>query len=134
MNSRTIIKQVQGSPAGVGQPNNAILQTITPSANVANPYWNLVAAAQTNLRVVYAITVANLKYLCIFADQACTIKTNSSGSPTNTIVLLAGQLIEWYPASSGEYAPPCPFTADVTALYITTTLATNVLVDALVSQ
>jgi hypothetical protein len=46
---------------------------------------------------------------------ACTVKTNSSGSPDNTITLAAGVPVAW--DTNSPYANP--FTANVTKFYIT---------------
>jgi hypothetical protein len=50
----------------------------------------------------------------------CTVKTNSTSAPGNTLNLKAGRDHSWE-RSPGYY--PNPFTADVTVLYITTVAA-----------
>ena len=76
-------------------------------------------AMQTNVLYNIAFPQASVKSLILLSDVAATIKTNSSGSPADTIALAAGKPIVWDAAS--PYA--CPFTADVTKFYVTNTAA-----------
>jgi hypothetical protein len=57
---------------------------------------------------------ANVHALLIYSSTALTIKTNSSGSPTQTLVLTAGQAIVWGP----DHLEANPVTADVTKLFL----------------
>jgi hypothetical protein len=54
-------------------------------------------------------------------DVACTLETNSSSSPVDTIALSAGKARKW------EVGDPALLTADVTALYITSAAAAGTL-------
>ena len=72
-------------------------------------------AIGTNVQVNLAIDVSALKSLYIKASTACTIKTNSSGSPDDTLVLTAGQVISWHNLMSADN----PLTVDVTKIYVT---------------
>jgi len=76
-----------------------------------------IAAPTTNGLISLAFTQANLKSLCLFCDRALTIKTNSSGSPQETITLVAGQALVW--SLAHDLIATCPFSDDVTALYVT---------------
>jgi hypothetical protein len=49
------------------------------------------AAGVVNQALVKPITIAVLQYLLMIADQNVTIKTNSSGSPQETINLIANK-------------------------------------------
>jgi hypothetical protein len=80
-----------------------------------------VIAAQTNLLIPMSYLVANLKSIFILSDQNCTIKTNSSGSPQETITLVANVPFVWQYQSGVTV----PFAGDVTAWYITNTPALN---------
>src|SRR5690349_15652774 len=73
--------------------------------------------ASTNLPVAFAVDREAIKALGIYSDKALTLKTNSSGSPTDTIALAAGQLLVW--GSDQNVIGEMVFTADVTALYVT---------------
>lgn len=78
-------------------------------------------AGSTNVVFTLALTVANLTDVFLVATQNCTIKTNSTGSPSNTINLVAGIPFVWE-VSAGYYA--CPFTVNVTTAFLTCTPAT----------
>ena len=79
-------------------------------------------AASSNVSVSIAWTVANTQALFLLASQNCTILTNSTGSPANTINLVAGIPLIWR-ASAGYYANP--FTTNVTVFYVSCTPATR---------
>ena len=64
-----------------------------------------------------ALTQANLKSVCISCDVDCTLKTNSSGSPQDTISIKAGQVLIWSLAI--DAIGRCPFSNNVTAIYMT---------------
>ncbi len=83
----------------------------------------VITAGATNHEVDWSATRANLQSLCLFTDQAITIKTNSSGSPTDTISMNANQEIAW--GLAVDSLSRCPFSADVTKLYITNAGANN---------
>lgn len=78
------------------------------------------AASSANVHLNRVFDVADIQSLIIVSDQNLTIETNSGGSPDDTINLVAGIPLEW--SKSGNYFP-CPFTVDVTGLYITCTPA-----------
>lgn len=73
-----------------------------------------VPASTTNKQVDVAVTVANIKSVCIYSDQALTVKTNSTGSPQETITLKAREAVI-YSADTGT----APFAGNVTAMYLT---------------
>ncbi len=85
-----------------------------------------IPASTANQLLTISIVRANTQFFLILADQACTVDVNapSGGSPAQTINLKAN--IPFYWSASGYYAQP--LLADVTALYITTTVGTNVIV------
>jgi hypothetical protein len=78
----------------------------------------------TNQLVPLAFAEAKLKSIFILSDQDCTLKFNSSGSPTDTINLKAGIPFQW---TSDNYLvyPFVGTTGAITALYVTTTVATQ---------
>jgi hypothetical protein len=67
-------------------------------------------------QVDLAFTQANLKSLMLYCDRAVTVKTNDSGTPQDTIALLAGQALVW--SLAHDAIGNCPFSDDVTALYV----------------
>lgn len=78
-------------------------------------------SASPNVEIDRAFTRANLKLLCFLSDKALTIYTNaaSDDEPQDTIAVPAGQALVWTLAHDGIDA--CPFSADVTKLYVTVT-------------
>lgn len=82
--------------------------------------------AEVNLDIVVNNTVVNqlvpfvldrskVQGIFIDPDSNVTVKTNSSGSPTDTLTLLASDPVAW---TINDGLAKCPFTADVTALYV----------------
>lgn len=98
---------------------NGVSRTFTESvsANGESVFSDLVPHSTTNQHAVKAYTKANLKSLCLFSDQAVTLKTNSSSTPQDTITLQAGKPVLWSLSQDGSGA--CPFSNDVTDLYWT---------------
>jgi len=74
-------------------------------------------ASSTNTLQACAFTVANLQAAYLKSDQPMTIKTNSSGSPADTITLVANEPLI-YSRSRGDTNP---FGTNVTAWYLTCT-------------
>lgn len=92
-----------------------------------------IAASATNQSFNFNVILANMKSCLIYADGALTIKTNSAGSPQDTITLVAGQAIAWQTGDAGS----APFAGNVSTLFMTnpsTTAAVNVKVAALQNQ
>jgi hypothetical protein len=85
-------------------------------------------ASTTNQSVSIAWVVANTQALVMLSTKDMTVKTNSSGSPANTISLKAGIPLIWR-ASPGYYSNP--FTVDVTSFFVTTTAANRLQVAVL---
>lgn len=78
-----------------------------------------IAGSATNVLHAYAMDVSQMKSIFILADGALTIKTNSSGSPTNTITLVAGEPFFWRLGDGTLKDTGGATLADITALYIT---------------
>lgn len=92
-----------------------------------------VAPSTTNAEYDQTLTVAALKSVVLYSDQALTIKTNSSSAPQDTINLVAGQAIVWQPA--GGFS--APFAGNVTKFFLTNasgTLTANFKMRALLQQ
>ncbi|AMV24599.1 hypothetical protein VT84_09400 [Gemmata sp. SH-PL17] len=86
---------------------------LATEANIA------VAASTTNQQENIAFNHTNLQGVYIKSDVTVTLKTNSSGSPDNTITITAGKPFVWY-AGCGIANP---FTAAVTTTYWTNATA-----------
>jgi hypothetical protein len=78
----------------------------------------VIAPAASNQLFTLAIDVSQVKMLVMLAENAMTIRTNSSGSPANTVNLLAGVPYEF---GQGGYETLI-LTTDVTAIFVTSTL------------
>jgi hypothetical protein len=89
----------------------------------------------TNTEYTYEFTHSNLQSVTMYSQNGCTLKFNSSGSPVPQIVLEAGQILHWdieaYAANSTLF--PNPFTADVTAVYVTATVAGTVQINTVLA-
>lgn len=74
-----------------------------------------VPAATTHKEVNIDLDVSELDTLVIYSDKTVTLKTNSSGSPDDTLTVTAATPIAWGSASGHA----CPLTVDVTKIYLT---------------
>ncbi len=130
MFTHTIVKQYRDSSG------NIIGGTESATNNTEINFDDVVTAGTTDKECVWAITRANLKAVCLWADKAVTICTNaaSTGAPQETIPLAANQAIIWNLAT--DLIGKCPFSADVTKLYISNAGASdaNVKVRSLLDQ
>ena len=72
--------------------------------------------AGTNTQVNLPISVANSVLQAIESSTACTIKTNSTSAPAQTITLGAAQQQIW---DTSQITGAKLFTTDVTALFVT---------------
>lgn len=81
-----------------------------------------VIATSTEQQVDIAMVRARLKHLFILSDQDVTIRTNSTGSPGDTLNVLNGFPVS-YSSSAGQTNPFN--SADVTTIYIQNAGATN---------
>jgi hypothetical protein len=77
-------------------------------------------ASLTDQLLAVAFIAANVQSIFLVSDKGLKIETNSATAPVNTINLKPGTPFPW--SKSAGYFPN-PFTADVTAIYITTTVA-----------
>lgn len=80
-----------------------------------------VAADETNFEIDLTVTLANAKAIGLVADQDCTVKTNSSSTPDDTITLKADQALVW---CENDPADTKFLTEDLTKIYVTTTVET----------
>lgn len=78
------------------------------------------SAGSTNILEAATIDVSEIQSYFFVADADVTLKTNSSGSPANTITLKAGVPIVFRKSNPGDASL---FTTDVTAFYLTAVTA-----------
>jgi hypothetical protein len=76
---------------------------------------DIVPPSTTNKEYDLPITLANVKSLVISSDQALTIKTNSSVTPSDTITVKAGIPITW----NTDNINSIPFATNVAKMFIT---------------
>jgi hypothetical protein len=79
-----------------------------------------VPATTTNQQLTFpALTQANLQAVGLYVSTGgtVTVKTNSTGSPQDTIVLTNGQVLLW--TLQTNLIGKCPFSNNVTTIYVT---------------
>lgn len=89
--------------------------TVTETAGQANNIDESIPIA-TNTQVAFAFTKTKLMSICILSDQDVTIKTNSTGSPAETLTILANKPWMW---DEGDAYFANPFSTNVTTIYVT---------------
>jgi hypothetical protein len=97
--------------------NNAgLLQSsVTLTGQEENNLGFSLPGSTTNELHSLAFLVAKLVLFLVYSDQDITIKTNSSGSPQETLTIKAGKPFLWYKNSGVTI----PFAGNVTAAYFT---------------
>lgn len=126
-------------------PQHQIIQTInapgvtlsaqaivTADTNLA--IQEVLAAASTNVAIAAVIVRANIKSIVIQSTTGdLTIKTNSSGSPSDTVTLTSGQTVIYAASPVSIGTNPFP-TADVTELYLSSTAGTTFNLNAILNN
>lgn len=96
---------------------DSLSSTLAPTGGAETNLTETLAIG-TNTLVAFVLDVSQCKAIYIMASTAMTLKTNSSGSPAQTLTLNAGEAIVW--VSTYDSDIPHPFgSTDVTALYCT---------------
>lgn len=104
-----IVKVVQSVSYGTKSHTNSENVTVQ---NV-NIFEETVPDASTDKEFLIAIDVSEAKVVSILADQALTIKTNSSGAPQETITLIANRPTIWQVGDAALFA------GDVSSIFVT---------------
>jgi hypothetical protein len=99
------------------QDGEIVNTTFTYVGNSESGLNATIAGLTTNEHHVLAVVQAQIRSMVFYSNEAITILTNSSGSPQDTITLGAGKQLIW----DVDTQALCPFSADVTSLYITNT-------------
>jgi hypothetical protein len=94
---------------------NTIRSRETITGDATQEFDGTLAAAALNQQITLAWTVASMKGLYILSDKATVIKTNSSGSPADTITLVANVPLIWSP----DDPLANPITTNVSTIYAT---------------
>jgi hypothetical protein len=86
-------------------------------ADASSQEWDFTLAANaTDFAINLGnLTVAKIKSLAIVFDQDTTLETNSSSAATQTLAFKANVPVVW----TSDMPTPCPFTADLTEIYLT---------------
>jgi hypothetical protein len=105
--------QISYSTLVNGVPVSSSVQTASGSSLLQ--ITETIANAGTNIAVACSIDEDALAGFFLSSNYDVTVKTNSSGSPQETIALKAGVPVVWTSGSVGSK----PISDDVTALYIT---------------
>jgi hypothetical protein len=111
--THTLTKRV--APGAGTQISKAIENTGGLEANLSES----IAASQTNLQLNYALDVSAVKSFYMVASVDMLVETNSGGSPVDTINLRANEPYDWHVNAYNTFK----FGTDITALFITNTLA-----------
>ncbi len=88
------------------------------------------AAAASNVELDVPFTLANVKSIALLCSGACTIKTNNTGSPQETITLTAGQPT----ICKSQTEAAALFAGNVTKFYLSSTPGGNFSVRILLDQ
>jgi hypothetical protein len=99
-----------------------LVETILSDGQVQNQ--KTVPASSTNAEFDVAVTIANVKAIALWADKDCTVKTNSTSVPDETLALKANSPMVW---SSTDPVAGKFITHDITKLYVTTGAADTLL-------
>lgn len=101
---------------GGGLSLGGITQTI--SANAVEIFDDTISANQTNAQVLTPdVDLTTCTVMAIVADKDCTVKTNNSTTPDDTLALKANVPLSWM---TGDLADNKFLTEDVTIWYVTT--------------
>jgi hypothetical protein len=99
------------SSVAVGSTSHSA--TISHTVENLQIFEETVPDASTNVQFLLAIDISAAKVVSLLADQNLTVKTNSSGSPQETITLVAGRPKVW---NTGDTAM---FAGDVNSIFVT---------------
>jgi hypothetical protein len=107
------------------------------AGTVTSAAYDITGTAETNLELedhaigtntvqdftadVSTIVSLAIQWTPSSGSSSCVIKTNSSGSPADTLTVLAGKPLLWDTQILATVGTACPLTVDVTGLFLTTT-------------
>jgi hypothetical protein len=89
--------------------------TDTYTGNAENDLDTTVGAGAVNSEFDLQVTVAKIQSMVLYSDQNAVIKTNSTGSPGNTVNLTAKKQVVW----NTDSVMTKPFSVDVTKIFVT---------------
>lgn len=98
-----------------------ISQQVTVTSDGEDNRDIVLAGNATNVLVAMVIDVSQLQEIYILSDYDCVLKTNSSGSPDQTLNIAGGKPFMWVTGSGITN----PLTTDVTSVYLTNSSANS---------
>ena len=102
--------------------NRTLKGTVSPSAGNNNSIDESIPDSSTDLLVNATVDITALQSVFLLCDQDVTVETNNGGTPQETIALKKDDPLLWRKAGNqldGADYPKNPFSADVTAFFIT---------------
>jgi sulfur relay (sulfurtransferase) complex TusBCD TusD component (DsrE family) len=90
----------------------------------------IIPASTTNQLATIAVDVSEIESLFLYTDGVLTLKTNSSGSPAQTLAFAASKPLVW----NTGMPVTCPLTADITAFYLTNATASDITLAGFILQ
>jgi hypothetical protein len=93
----------------------SVVAAITGDAEIG--VETTLAVGDTNRLFTVAVTKSQILAMCLYCSTSCTVKTNSSSTPQDTIAIAAGAQIIY--EGAGAQGAVIPFSGNVTALYVT---------------
>lgn len=115
--------------AGAGATIISGIQS-TASGNTNIDVAIVIPASTTNMHVVIAVDVSTVQSMFLNTDGALTFKTNSSGSPDQTLTFAANKPLVW----NTGMPVVCPLTTDITGLYLTNGTGSGVTLSGFILQ
>jgi hypothetical protein len=90
--------------------------SVSVTADGESNFDSVVNTGVTDQLVSKTVDRTKVQSIYILSDTDVTLKTNSTGSPTDTIALVARVPVDW---TINDTLAKCPITASVTAFYLT---------------
>lgn len=109
-------------------PGLSISEVISEFIVKPTPFSETIADGAADQQFALAIDISELKQFAIVAGEAMTVKTNSSGAPDDTLVLVKDVPVFFV---SGD---PAVFSADVTDIFVTNSSGTDGRLDIIAAQ
>ena len=96
----------------------AVVDTTFDKSDAGEQGWDFPQAATLTDQAINLgnITRTKIRSIVIVFDKDTTLKTNSTSSPTETYAFKANVAMVW----TNDMPEPCPFSADLTEIYLTT--------------
>ncbi|HEY1188533.1 MAG TPA: hypothetical protein VGE74_12850 [Gemmata sp.] len=111
---------------GYSRAGESIAKSVPIDAEGEQGFDVVVPGSTTDKEVTVTVDVSALALVFITTDQTVTVKTNSSGSPDETLTVTADKPLLWYTGCGWDN----PFETDITKLYLTRGAAGDATVNA----